>query len=173
MELNQINILNTHTKSHMQLLKIWEDSVRATHDFLNEEQITQIKTLILQHHYFDHVQLFHIEHNGRIIGFMGLAYTKIEMLFIDPQFFGKGIASRLIQHAIALGAYEVDVNEQNNKALKFYKKHGFEQIARSELDAEGNPFPILHLKYKVNITMLSSIHSFLCPNNSYKNLCKI
>lgn len=149
MEPNLSNIQHTHATYHPQLLKIWEASVRATHDFLNEQQIFQIKTLIMQHHYFDHVQLFHVERNGCIAGFMGLAYQKIEMLFVDPDFFDQGIGSILIQKAFELGADEVDVNEQNPKAIEFYKKHGFQQIARSELDAEGNPFPILHLKLKV------------------------
>ena len=148
MEPDLTNILNTHAKYHPQLLKIWEASVRATHEFLNEQHIVQIKELIIQHHYFDHVQLFHVERDGLIAGFMGLAYQKIEMLFVDPKFFDQGIGSALIQKAFELGAHEVDVNEQNPKALDFYKKHGFKQIARSELDAEGNPFPILHLKFK-------------------------
>ena len=148
MEPNLTNILNTPSQSHPQLLKIWEASVRATHDFLNEQHILQIKTLIIQHHYFDHVQLFHVEREGQIVGFMGRAYQKIERLFIDPKFFDQGIGSMLIQKALELGAHEVDVNEQNIRALEFYKKHNFQQIARSELDAEGNPFPILHLKLK-------------------------
>jgi ribosomal protein S18 acetylase RimI-like enzyme len=46
----------------------------------------------------------------------------------------------LIQKAFELGADEVDVNEQNTRALEFYLKHNFQQMARSELDAEGNPF---------------------------------
>lgn len=148
MEPDLNNILHTHATYHPQLLKIWEASVRATHDFLNEQQIFQIKTLIMKHHYFDHVQLFHVERDGHIAGFMGLAYQKIEMLFVNPDFFDQGIGSILIQKAFELGAKEVDVNEQNPKAIEFYKKHGFQQIARSELDAEGNPFPILHLKLK-------------------------
>lgn len=146
MEPDLNNILNTDSKLHSQLLEIWEASVRATHDFLDEQQIVQIKELIIQHHYFDHVQLFHVERNGLIAGFMGLAYQKVEMLFVDPQFFHHGIGSTLIQKAFELGANEVDVNEQNPQAVAFYKKHGFQQIARSELDAEGRPFPILHLR---------------------------
>ncbi len=148
MEPDLTNILDTPSKYHPQLLQIWEASVRATHDFLNEQHILQIKELIIQHHYFDHVKLFHVERNGVIAGFMGLAYQKIEMLFVNPQFFDQGIGSILIQKAFELGADEVDVNEQNHRALNFYIKHDFYQIARSELDAEGNPFPILHLKLK-------------------------
>lgn len=141
-------ILMTHSKHYPQLLEIWEASVRATHDFLNEQHILQIKALIIQHHYFDHVKLFHVEREQQIVGFMGLAYQKIEMLFVNPIFFDQGIGSLLIQKAFELGADEVDVNEQNTRALDFYLKHNFQQVARSELDAEGNPFPILHLKLR-------------------------
>ena len=97
--------------------------------------------------YFDQVQLFHVERDGKIAGFMGLAYQKVEMLFVDPQFFDQGIGSILIKKAFELGAHEIDVNEQNQRALNFYLKHGFKQIARSELDSEGRPFPILHLRF--------------------------
>lgn len=142
------HISKTPAKFHPHLLAIWESSVHQTHDFLSELQIEQLKALILQHHYFDHVRLFHVERNGEIVGFIGLAYQKIEMLFVKPEFFGQGIGSQLIEYALFLGANEVDVNEQNPQAIAFYLKHGFEQIARSEFDAEGNPFPILHLKRK-------------------------
>lgn len=148
MQSDLTNILKTPPSEFPNLLNIWEASVRATHDFLNEQQVAQIKALIIQHNYFDHVQLFHVEREGKIAGFLGLAYKKIEMLFVHPDFFNLGIGSMLIQKAFELKANEVDVNEQNPKALAFYKKHYFQQVARSELDAEGNPFPILHLKLK-------------------------
>ncbi|OTG80644.1 GNAT family N-acetyltransferase [Acinetobacter sp. ANC 4648] len=142
------HIKKTLSTQHHQLLNIWEKSIRATHDFLNEQQILQIQELIIKHHYFDHVQLFHVEREQKIVGFIGLAYDKIEMLFIAPQYFHQGIEATLIQHAVSLGIHEVDVNEQNVKALAFYQQYGFRQFARSELDAEGNPFPILHLRRK-------------------------
>jgi putative acetyltransferase len=53
----------------------------------------------------------------------------------------------LLQHAIAaFGANEVDVNEQNPQGVGFYRHMGFEQVGRSELDGQGNPFPLLHMK---------------------------
>ena len=45
-----------------------------------------------------------------------------------------------------LGASQVDVNEQNPKALGFYLKQGFAVAGRSPLDGGGRPFPILHLR---------------------------
>lgn len=43
---------------------------------------------------------------------------------------------------------KVDVNEQNEQALGFYEHHGFKTIGRSELDASGKPYPILHMALK-------------------------
>lgn len=139
-------IVPTSTNRHPQLLKLWEQSVRASHHFLNDEQILKIRQQIIQHSYFDQVQLFHVEHQQQILGFMGIAGSKLEMLFISPSAFRQGIGSQLLQHALTLGVTEVDVNEQNPDATAFYLKHGFEIISRSETDAEGNPYPILHLK---------------------------
>ena len=82
-----------------------------------------------------------------IIGFLGVADQKIEMLFVSPNAQGQGIGSMLCQHAIEHhSATKVDVNEQNHRAIIFYEKIGFEIIGRSELDGQGNPYPILHMK---------------------------
>jgi len=70
------------------------------------------------------------------------------MLFISPDAQGHGIGSALCQYAIEyLGATKVDVNEQNPRAREFYEKMGFSFVNRSELDGQGKPYPILHLKY--------------------------
>lgn len=84
------------------------------------------------------------------IGFIGRNGTMIEMLFVDPKYHGKGIGSRLINHAIKIKGrnLQVDVNEQNDGAYAFYKRLGFVQVGRSELDNSGQPFPLLHLELK-------------------------
>lgn len=141
-------IVLTSVDRHPQLLELWEQSVRASHHFLNDEQIMKIRQQIIQHGYFDQVQLFHVEHQQQILGFMGIAGSKLEMLFIFPLAFRQGIGSQLLQHALTLDRTEVDVNEQNSDAITFYLKYGFEIISRSETDSKGNPYPILHLQLK-------------------------
>ncbi|MGI1796113.1 GNAT family N-acetyltransferase [Acinetobacter variabilis] len=141
-------IVHTSADRHPQLLELWEQSVRATHHFLNDAQILKIRQQIIDHNYFTHVQLFHVEHQQQILGFMGIAGSKLEMLFISPLAFRQGIGRQLLQHALALGVTEVDVNKHNPNAIAFYLKHGFEIISRSETDSEGNPYPILHLQLK-------------------------
>lgn len=84
------------------------------------------------------------------IGFIGLVGTKIEMLFVDPYYHGKGTGSRLIKHAEKRHGsnLQVDVNEQNEGAHGFYSRYGFVQTGRSELDGSGRPFPLIHLELK-------------------------
>ncbi len=43
-------------------------------------------------------------------------------------------------------ATALDVNEQNEGAVRFYAARGFAEVGRSPLDGEGRPFPLLHLR---------------------------
>jgi putative acetyltransferase len=68
---------------YRELVSVWEASVRATHDFLTEEDIQFYKPLIL-HEYLKAVTLFCVKDAyKKILGFIGIAGRKIEMLFID------------------------------------------------------------------------------------------
>src|SRR5690554_2356174 len=95
-----MNIENVEKSDHLKLIEIWEASVRATHDFLSEEYLQEIKPLILEQ-YFDAVDLRCAkESDGEIQGFCGVHDGNIEMLFISPDARGKGIGSLLASHAI-------------------------------------------------------------------------
>ncbi len=120
--------------------------MRATHDFISEADIAFFKPLILDKA-FPAVTLRCIRDEVKaIVGFLGVADDKIEMLFVHSRARGQGVGSALLKHAIEdLGANLVDVNEQNPQAVGFYRHQGFKQISRSALDAMGKPFPILHL----------------------------
>lgn len=141
-------IFKVDKKCHGELIEVWEKSVRATHDFLREKDIEEIKREIPM--YFDAVEMYCTKNSeGRITGFIGTADRKIEMLFVDPEYFGMSLGKTLIKYVMKNREIdEVDVNEQNDKALKFYLHMGFEVILRDEFDSMGNPFPILHMKIK-------------------------
>ena len=140
--------INRPTKDdYPRLIEIWENAVRATHDFLSQDDITRLRALILDQ-YFDAVDLYVWRDEGlNIVGFIGLQGQKIEMLFVDPRAMKQGVGRALIDFAISNhGAKLVDVNAQNPGALAFYQKVGFKVVGRSETDGEGRPFPILHLQ---------------------------
>lgn len=137
-------IVKCNSRDYGSLVDIWESSVRATHDFLNERDIISIKSALIPD-YFPNVNLYGITENDKHIGFIGLNHDKIEMLFINCSHFGNGFGSMLIEFAKRQGAAKVDVNEQNHYAVKFYQANGFNVTGRDETDDAGRPFPILHM----------------------------
>lgn len=130
------------------IAELWEQSVRASHHFLPESYLQQIKTLLPA--IFPSMPVYvYSDETGNISGFLGVDGEKIEMLFIHPQAMGKGIGRRLMHYAMEeLNASKVDVNEHNAAATDFYKHIGFEVVGRSELDGMGKPFPLLHMELK-------------------------
>ena len=81
------------------------------------------------------------------VAFAGVADDSLEMLFVAPDMRGWGVGGRLLRHAIEqLGVHRLDVNEQNPQARGFYEHEGFRVVGRSETDAQGGPYPILHME---------------------------
>ncbi|MDF3130626.1 acetyltransferase [Kiritimatiellaeota bacterium B1221] len=141
-----MNIELVEKADYCRLIEIWEASVRATHDFLTEDDLQELKPLILEQ-YFDAVDLSCAKGDtGEIQGFCGVDNGNIEMLFIAPDMRGQGIGALLTGHAIKeQGVSKVDVNEQNVQALGFYLHMGFHITGRSPVDGQGKPYPLLHL----------------------------
>lgn len=130
------------------LTTLWEASVRATHHFLTEEDIQKI-TPFVKKGLSDVETLVVAYDNDRLVAFMGIDTDKIEMLFVSPDCLGKGIGKELAELGIAqYGVRYVDVNEQNPQAAGFYRHIGFEVFERTELDEQGNPFPILKMRLR-------------------------
>lgn len=130
-----------------QLVVVWEGSVRATHLFLSDEEVLAIKEYVPQA--LAGVQYLYVAENdeGTPLGFMGIQDRKLEMLFIDANQRGTGVGKQFLnlgfkKHQVN----ELAVNEQNPQAVGFYKHLGFEIVDRSELDEQGNPYPILIMK---------------------------
>ncbi len=148
MVLIMINQIDEIVESeYTEVVEVWEASVRATHDFLREADIIYFKPLIL-HEYLKAVELRGVRNEQKkIIGFIGVADQKIEMLFIHPNERSQGIGRLLVDHALhKMQVTKVDVNEQNKQAVGFYERVGFKIISRSELDGLGMPYPILHME---------------------------
>lgn len=129
------------------LAEVWEQSVRTTHLFLTPEDIRNIAGYVPG-------ALAEIPHlvvawNDFPVpaGFIGTNGDKIEMLFITPQERGCGIGKCLLRYAVKNYAVtKVCVNEQNPAAKGFYEHMGFKTYKRTELDEQGNPFPLLYMK---------------------------
>lgn len=145
--MTQYEIEKIRKEEYEEVVNVWEASVRATHDFLREEDIEHFKPLILNT-YLDAVDLRCIKNvHGKLIGFSGVSDHNLEMLFIHPKYRGHGIGKALLEYSIKVQKVtKVDVNEENKQAIGFYEKFGFNVFERSELDSSGKPYPILHMK---------------------------
>lgn len=130
-----------------QLVVVWEGSVRATHLFLSNEEVLAIKEYVPQA--LGGVEHLYVAENNKGVpaGFMGIEDQNLEMLFIDASQRGTGIGKQLLNLGFEKhGVNELAVNEQNPQAVGFYEHLGFEVVDRSELDDQGNPYPILIMK---------------------------
>lgn len=127
------------------LVNVWEDSIKATHTFLSESEITHIKEYVPMA--LKNVEHLIVANNDKVEGFMGIENHKLEMLFIASNQRGKGLGKALLQYGMKnYDVYELTVNEQNPQAIGFYEAMGFKTYKRTELDEEGNPYPLLYMK---------------------------
>jgi putative acetyltransferase len=132
------------------LADIWLRSVRATHDFLSEADVRSLLPHVRDYLSAPESELWVLcSDSGAVMGFMGMAGSKMEALFLAPEFHRRGGGRRLVRHARELrGELTVDVNEQNPAARRFYEACGFVVEGRSETDDAGRPFPLLHMRLK-------------------------
>ena len=130
-----------------QLTQIWERSVKATHLFLSDDEITEIKKFVPDTLSEIAHLVIAINEAGDAIGFMGVEDSKIEMLFISPDERGKGLGKAFIEYGIEhFAVNQVTVNEQNPQAIGFYEHLGFSVYNRTDTDEEGRPYPLLYMK---------------------------
>ena len=130
-----------------QLLNVWESSVRATHDFLSEEEIIKIREYVpMAIENVEHLIIAEKE-SGEPAAFMGIDGNRLEMLFLSPEVRGKGLGKQLLQYGIeTYNIQELTVNEQNPQAVGFYEHMGFQTYKRTDHDEEGNPYPLLYMR---------------------------
>lgn len=133
----------------LRLVEVWEASVRATHHFLAETDIQYFKPFVRDGLIGVMTLICIRDSSGQLLAFAGVDGNKLEALFVDPGRRASGLGRRLLEYAVcSLGARIVDVNEQNEEAVGFYRRMGFNVEGRSERDAAGKPFPLLHMRLR-------------------------
>jgi putative acetyltransferase len=132
------------------LVSLWERSVRATHRFLTNDDILNLRPFVAQELASPTVGWWVLDaESDELIGFLGFANDAIEALFIDPAHTGAGAGKLFVAHAQSLAdgrSLVVEVNEQNEAAVSFYASQGFVVFDRSPTDSAGRPFPLLRMR---------------------------
>lgn len=131
------------------VLGIWRRAVDATHDFLTPEDRAAIDLEVQV--LLPYLPLWvAVDAHDRPVGFMSLSDLSLDALFIDPLQHGSGIGRSMVEFALGSNSYLLtDVNEQNEQAVAFYRRLGFEEVGRSPTDGQGRSYPLIHMKLEV------------------------
>ncbi|WP_232086814.1 glutamine-hydrolyzing GMP synthase [Helicobacter winghamensis] len=132
------------------LVDLWEDSVRESHDFLKANDIVALKPEVSELLKASENTLVATD-DETFLGFLGVEHNRIEMLFVHPKFFKRGVGIALLREAFVRSLRQhnnivVDCNVGNARGLRFYKRLGFREIGVSQKDSKGRDFPIMHLE---------------------------
>src|SRR5262249_706238 len=131
----QTTISEVQAEDFPRVVEVWEASVRVTHHFVSETDIEFFRPLVREALPNVPDLVCVRDTDNHVMGFIGVAGTEIDMLFVHPDWRGQGIGRRLIRYAVdERGAKTVDVNEQNEQAVGFYLRMGFNVEGRSEED---------------------------------------
>lgn len=129
------------------VVDLWRRAVDATHDFLSAEDRRAIDAEVVG--FLPQAPLLlAVDVEDGPQGFMLLDGSHMEALFIDPEVHGQGIGRQLVEHALAQHRpLTTAVNAQNARALGFYLRMGFVETGRSDVDSQGRPYPLIHLRH--------------------------
>ena len=130
-----------------QLLDVWEASVRATHLFLTDGEISSIKAYVPQALAAAAHLVTAENENGAPIAFMGIEGGSLEMLFVSPEERGKGLGKTLLRYGIErYGVERLAVNEQNPQAKGFYAHMGFQVYGMTGTENKGTRLLLINYR---------------------------
>ncbi|MCT4636862.1 MAG: GNAT family N-acetyltransferase [Bacteroidales bacterium] len=130
---------NVTENEYYELINIWNQSMSATHQFIDKDDITLLrkKTLIDM---FDKCDMVCIRtEDNSIVGFLGVNNKMVEMLFVSPLYIHSGIGKRLLKFAVdEMAANQLYVFQENTRAVKFYEEFGFKIAEELPVDPITN-----------------------------------
>jgi ribosomal protein S18 acetylase RimI-like enzyme len=130
-------------------VEIWQSAVRATHHFLSEQDFRQISKAVETSYLPSAVLVVAVDADDCPQAFMGTTHDHVDALFVHAGSRGRGIGSLLLQTFLASrDEATVDVNEQNYAGRSFYERLGFAVVGRSDVDDDGRPYPLLHMRWR-------------------------
>ena len=110
------------------LLDVWERAASIAHHFLSDDFHQMVKKA-MEEMYLPNSETWVYSENDTALGFVSMIGNEIGGLFVDPNFQGKGIGSKLVSYVAEMfPVLEVEVFEQNKIGIPFYEKLGFKSM---------------------------------------------
>jgi putative acetyltransferase len=139
-----VQLRDADPADHEALVGIWRRAVEATHDFLTAAAVDAFEARLREELPRAAVRVA-TGPAGEPLGFLAARGGEIDMLFVDPPAHGRGVGSALLDDVRA-PILTLQVNEQNETAWAWYRRRGFVGTGRSDTDADGLPYPLIHLR---------------------------
>ena len=83
------------------------------------------------------------ETGGALIGFVVIDPKSgyLDQIVVDPEYWGSKAAKMLLDEArgISLRGITIDVNQNNERAIKFYEREGFVRTGEGKNPISGKP----------------------------------
>ena len=120
------------------VMRIWRQGNLDAHAFLSplyflhcyESVRRDLKT----------AEVYVLEENGAVIGFAGLSGDRIEGIFIERRYRGMGYGRDLLARCKnARSRLQLYVYKENERAIAFYRREGFEEISERICPRTGQP----------------------------------
>ncbi|RIV82556.1 GNAT family N-acetyltransferase [Aurantiacibacter xanthus] len=123
------------------LSAIWFAASLKAHSFIGEARLIEQRRLI-EEEYLPKAVTFVACLDGQPVGFISLLGSFVGGIFVAPDRQGAGIGRKLIAHALdQTGELTLEVYIANTQAMAFYRKLGFRELSRRDIDDSGLPFP--------------------------------
>ena len=106
----------------------------------------QVPTLMKE--YETGIDSLYVYDDGVIKGFIKIEGTYIARLFVEPVLQNGSIGSRLLEYAV--NEHDADylwALQKNEKAIRFYERHGFKATGEKKLEDGTTEYLILMKKY--------------------------
>ncbi len=112
--------------------RVWLRSGQAEYDYLDafqkldEKKALEVFRRVIQ----DTCRIWVYEIENEIVGFMAMHKCYIDRLYVAPEHQGKGVGSKLVDHAKELypTGLSLKTHQQNLRACAFYEKRGFAPV---------------------------------------------
>ena len=91
-------------------------------------------------------------YNESIVGIIGLKRDRLSTLYVDPDYLGKGIATKLYERfkeeALSKGISHILV-ESSEYAKPFYEKMGFKEVKKIDKEIKGEKYQDILMEQKL------------------------
>jgi GNAT superfamily N-acetyltransferase len=91
------------------------------------------------------------ELGGRVVGFAALRGSWLEHLYVDPGHQGLGVGSALLEWAMRARGDGLDLRvfEANERAVRFYERHGFSLVEHGDGSGNEERLPDFHYRWRI------------------------